>query len=45
MTTILLLLMIELWGILSHYVLVKVNENQAAEHDTGQLETQNHWTL
>jgi hypothetical protein len=41
MTSILLLLMVELWGILSCYVLINLYENQAAEHDTGQLETQN----
>lgn len=45
MTTILLQLVVELWGILSHYVLINLRENQAAEHNTGQLETQNLWTL
>jgi len=45
MTTILLLLMIELWGMLSRYVLISLHENQAAEHNNGQLETQNLWTL
>jgi len=37
MTTIWLLLMIELWGILSRYIFVNFLENQAAEHNTGQL--------
>lgn len=45
MTTIWLLLMIELWGILSRYILVTLHENQADEHNNGQLETQNLWTL
>jgi len=45
MTTILLLLMIELWVILSCYVLVNLHENQAAENNNVQLETQNLWTL
>jgi hypothetical protein len=45
MTTMLLLLMIELWCILSCYVFVNLHENQAAEHINVQLETQNLWTL
>ena len=45
MTTILLLLMIEVWGVLSSYVLVNIHGNQAADYNTGQLETQNLWTL
>jgi len=45
MTTILLLLMTELWIILSCYVLVNLHENRAAEYNNGQLETQNLWTL
>jgi hypothetical protein len=41
MPSILLLLMVELWGVLSCYVYVTLHENQATEHDTGQLDTQN----